>query len=143
MPVALAWKKEQYARAVSDGYVQTVFGRRRHFPLVVPENYEEVRKSCVHMVIASTASDLTLMALTRLEKEGIPVVLSVHDSILAEVKDSEAEQAGVLMQSAMVDMGNKYLPDVPWKVDAEIRQRWSGGRHSELIDGEWIENGTD
>lgn len=142
MPVALTWKREQFARATSNGYVETIFGRRRHFPLIVPENYEEVRKSCVHMVIASTASDLTLLALTQLEAEGIPVVLSVHDSILAEVKDDEAFAAGKLMRDTMVAVGSEWLPEVPWKADVEVRQSWSGGESYELSDEEWVKHGT-
>lgn len=142
MPTALAWKKEQFERAQRDGYVETIFGRRRHFPLIVPENYEEVRKSCVHMAIASTASDLTLLSLIRLEREGIPVVLSVHDSILAEVPEDKAFEAGTLMRNIMTGMGDTYLPQVPWKVDAEIRQSWYGGESYEFEDGAWVKHGS-
>jgi len=142
MPVALAWKRAMFDRALRDGYVETIFKRRRHFPLVVPENYEDVRKSCVHMVIASTASDLTLKSLVELENRGIPVVLSVHDSILAEVDEDRAEDAGRQMRDVMVVMGNRYLPDVPWKVDVEIRQQWHGGSHYELNDQEYVYYGS-
>lgn len=142
MPTALAWKKAQFERAQRNGYVETIFGRRRHFPLIVPENYEEVRKSCVHMVIASTASDLTLMSLIQLEEMGIPVVSSVHDSILAEVEDSKVFEAGKLMRDIMIKTGNKYLPAVPWKVDVEIRQSWYGGESYELENEEWVRHET-
>ena len=140
MLTALAWKKAQFERAQRDGYVGTIFGRRRHFPLIVPENYEEVRKSCVHMTIASTASDLTLLSLIYLEKAGVPVVLSVHDSILAEVPEDKAFEAGKLMRDVMVETGNKYLPYVPWKVDAEVRQSWYGGESYEFENGEWVKH---
>ena len=124
MPQALKWKSEQFKRAQKQGYVETIFGRRRHFPLITRTNLDEVRKSCVHMVIASTASDLTLKSLIQIENEGIPVVLSVHDSVLAEVPEAQAEEAARRMEQIMEEMGRKYLPDVPWKVDAEIRQHW-------------------
>lgn len=137
MPQALQWKREQYKRATTDGYVETIFGRRRHFPLVVPDNYEDVRKSCVHMVIASTASDLTLLSLIELEKQGVPIVLSVHDSILAEVPEENALNVAELMQATMIATGNKYLPSVPWKVDAEVRQSWHGGEYWEREYDEW------
>lgn len=132
MPVSLQWKKDQLQRAIDDGYVETIFGRRRHFPLIVPENYDDVRKACVHMVVASTASDLTLMSLVQAEKAGIPVVLSVHDSVLAEVRKEDAKDAALELRRIMTSTGDKYLPEVPWKVDVEIRQKWHGGDYYEL-----------
>lgn len=140
MPTALAWKKKQFERAQEDGYVETIFGRRRHFPLITADNYDDSRKACVHMVVASTASDLTLKSLVALENMGIPVVLSVHDSILAEVDEAQAEEAGRLMRDVMTNMGSTYLPDVPWSVDVEIRQAWSGGSYLALEDDEWVEH---
>jgi len=140
MPIALQWKKDQFQKALDDGYVETIFGRRRHFPLVVPENLDDTRKACVHMVVASTASDLTLMSVIEAEDAGLPVVLSVHDSVILEVPEETAEIAALKLQQIMTSVGEKYLPDVPWKVDIEIRKYWHGGSYRELIDGEFIEH---
>jgi DNA polymerase-1 len=140
MPIALQWKKDQLQKAMDDGYVETIFGRRRHFPLIVPENLDDVRKACVHMVIASTASDLTLMSVIEAEDAGLPVVLSVHDSVIVEVPEDVAEVAAMQLHKIMTSVGNKYLPDVPWNVDVEIRKFWHGGSYRELIDGEFVEH---
>ena len=138
MPRALAWKREQFMKAKTDGYVETMFHRRRHFPLIVPDNLEDVKKSCVHMVIASTASDFTLMSLTRLSRvHHVPVVSSVHDSILAEVPEDEADEIAILMQKVMVDTASYYMPDIPWKVDADVSQAWYGGEKRTYSDGKW------
>jgi len=126
MPRALQYKRDQLKTLRKQGYVETIFGRRRRFPLIVNHNFDDARKACVHMPIASTASDLTLMCTTQLELDhNIPVVLTVHDSIIAEVLVEDAEYAAEVMTDVMVNMGDKYLPQVPWVVDPEIKERWA------------------
>ena len=142
MPQLAVYKRKQYADLKAQGYVETLFHRRRHFPFIVEANAKEAQKSCVHMDIASTASDLTMMAGIKLTEEGIPLVLSVHDSLLAEVPITEAQKVGRRMQEVMVSMGDKYLPQTPWKVDVEIRSRWYGGEYLELKNGEWESHGA-
>ena len=125
MPKALAFKKNQLKRLRDDGYVETPFGRRRRFPLLVRNNFEDARKSCVHMPIASTASDLTLLATIELAEAGVPIVLTVHDSILAEVPQSLANKVAKQMSQTMIKTAEKYLPDIPWVADADVRERWA------------------
>lgn len=137
MPQLQVYKRAQYETLSAQGFVETIFRRRRHFPFIVDANVKEARKSCVHMDIASTASDLTLMSCVQLASEGVPIVLSVHDSILAEVPEEEAEAVGVRMREVMTGMGEKYLPEVPWKVDVEIRERWYGGSYRTLEGAEY------
>lgn len=137
MPQLQVYKRAQFETLRAQGFVETLFGRRRHFPLIVDSNVKEARKSCVHMDIASTATDLTMMACIQLASEGVPLVLSVHDSILAEVPEEQAETVGKHMREVMTSMGEKYLPEVPWKVDVEIRGRWYGGDYWTLEDDEW------
>jgi DNA polymerase I-like protein with 3'-5' exonuclease and polymerase domains len=142
MPVALAWKKEQFVKAQADGYVETIFRRRRHFPLITNDNIKDVRKASVHMVVAGTASDLTLRSCIELEALGIPVVLTVHDSVMAEVDEETAKAVGERMHKVLMGMGERYLPEVLWKVDVEIRRRWYGDDYLTLEDGEWVEHET-
>jgi uracil-DNA glycosylase family 4 len=124
MPVALQYKKDQYAKLKEQGYVSTFFGRRRRFPLITSENQDEARKASVHAPVAGTASDLTLLALIRCVNQGIPVVLPVHDSIVTDSPQDRAEEHAEAVATAMMETGQKYLKDVPWKVDKEISNRW-------------------
>lgn len=125
MPTALAWKRSQKKTMVEEGEVKTIFGRRRRFPLVTPLNENDAAKASVHMPVASTANDLTLLAAIELHKVGIPIVLLVHDSILADVPEDQAREVVALMKSTMEDMGRKYIPQIAWKADAEIKDRWA------------------
>lgn len=137
MPHALAWKRSQLQQMKTIGWVENVFHRRRHLKLITKDNMDDARKACVHSVIAGTASDLTLKSLIVVQRDyNIPVVLTVHDSIIAEVEGDVNdtpesnpkmfEQAEIL-QRVMVGMGDTYQNKVPWKVDVEIRKFWSGG----------------
>jgi DNA polymerase-1 len=126
MPVAIQWKKDQFQLMRTQGYVETMFGRRRRFPLITPENQDDARKASVHQPVAGTASDLTTMAATRLILEhDIPVVLTVHDSILTDSPEALVEDHVNEIVAAMQDVGNQYISEVPWKVDKEIAYRWA------------------
>ena len=124
MPRLAEWKREQFEKARTKGYVDTPFGRRRRFPLITNANLEDVRKACVHMPVASTAADLTLLSMCRLVDMGYDVVLEVHDAILVEIDEEEAEAAAKEVVAVMVDVASTYLPEVRWEADAEIGPRW-------------------
>jgi hypothetical protein len=125
MPVAKQWKADQFMQMKRDGYVSTFFGRRRRFPLITPENQDDARKASVHAPVAGTASDITLLALIQCVDEGIPVVLPVHDSIVTDSPEDRAEEHAARVAQIMKETGEKYLKEVPWKVDKEIASRWT------------------
>lgn len=128
MPVLAQWKREQFAHAIKHGYVDTIFGRRRHFPVIDRGDralMDEIRKASVHAVVAGTASDLTTLAAIELIDAGINVVLMVHDSIIVRCLRSCAAEVSRQVESAMLRVANHYLDRVKWKADAEITSRWA------------------
>lgn len=137
MPTALQWKRDQLKKMREVGWVENVFHRRRHYKLITHDNLDDAKKASVHAVVAGTASDLTLKSLIILQRDyNIPMVLTVHDSNIGEVDGDitdtpeghpELFKQAEDMQRVMVEMGEKYLPTVPWKVDVEIRKNWHGG----------------
>jgi DNA polymerase I-like protein with 3'-5' exonuclease and polymerase domains len=125
IPEGASYRKNQFKLMVSQGYVDTRFGRRRRAPLITQENADEIRKESVHFPVASSTHDLTLLAAVQLEKEGIPVVMEIHDSIIADVPKEDAEGAAHRIGEVMQDLANKWFPEVVWKTDAEAKSRWS------------------
>jgi uracil-DNA glycosylase family 4 len=125
MPIGKQYKVDSLKELKEKGYVETIFGRRRHFPLITLANIDEARKAAVHMPCASTASDLTLISAMDAMDLGIPVVLTVHDSVVAECWAERAEADGAKIAEIMKGNGDRYLPEVPWKADVEIGQRWA------------------
>jgi DNA polymerase I-like protein with 3'-5' exonuclease and polymerase domains len=97
----------------------------RRFPLITPETVEEVNKAAANSPIQGAASDLTLLSLVQMEREGYVVVLSVHDSILIECKAEDAERVGARLKEVMEEQGRKWFPSVKWKADIEVGKRWT------------------
>lgn len=124
MPVARQWQKDQFRFAKKHGYVQNRFGRKRRFILQTTNNIDEIRKASVNAVIQGDASDLTLLSVCQMIEAGIPVVHTVHDSIIALVPDELACNTAHHMTSIMEQTGCKYFPSIPWKADVEIEQSW-------------------
>jgi len=130
MPQGLEYKRSQFRKLKREGYVETVFGRRRRFPFLIQRNYDDARKACVHMPCASTASDLTLLSGLKLNDEGYDVVLMIHDEVIMEVDDDPATiaQASTRMAEVMKGTAMMWIPEVPWPMtadDVEVKKRWA------------------
>lgn len=124
MPVARKWKQDQFKLMRKQGYVETLFGLRRRFPLITPDNQDDARKASVHSVVAGTAAAVTVLAQTKLIMEGVPVVMSVHDSIEFDSPIDRVEEDAEHVVQVMLDTASEHMPEVPWKVDKEIGPRW-------------------
>jgi len=124
MPRLAAWKQEQIQLALNRGYIETIFGRRRRFPLITPDVLDEVQKAAVNMPVQSVASDFTSLSAVRLVNEGYNVVLLVHDSIMLEAPLDHAEEIGEYVVQVMEETARTHLPNVKWVADAEYGQTW-------------------
>jgi len=119
MPTARNWQQEQFRFARSHGYVQSRFGRKRRFPIITDDNFDEIRKASVHMPVASGASDLTLLSIVELDAAGYKVCGTWHDSIICEVPIAQAERCANFMLNTMTHLGEYWFPEVAWKADIE------------------------
>lgn len=122
MSVAVQWRRDQFMHAKEHNWVKTRTGRYRRFPLITRKNLNEIRKASTHAVVAGGASDMTLLSC--IEAEPISLVLTVHDSIIAETEESLAEVEGEVLRQIMLDTASKWYPEVQWKVDLDILPRW-------------------
>jgi len=79
------------------------------------------------MPIQGTAADIIKIAMInlegRLQAEGLSgrMILQVHDELVLEVPEAEADRTMVVVKEVMQ---NAYPLDVPLKVDAHIGQHW-------------------
>jgi hypothetical protein len=99
--------------------VQSRFGRKRRFPIITDDNFDEIRKASVHMPVASGASDLTLLSIVELDAAGYKVCGTWHDSIICEVPIAQAERCANFMLNTMTHLGEYWFPEVAWKADIE------------------------
>jgi len=119
--------KEQ---ARKDGYVATLFGRRRPMPDIHSSNFvvrQAAERAAINMPIQGTEADLMKMAMINVEKilEGqhnnCKQLLQIHDSILVECPESVADNIAALMKDSMESV---YKLPVRLDVDVTIGKNW-------------------
>jgi len=97
-------------RAKADGYVSTLMGRRRWVPELKSSNFNTRsfgERVALNAPIQGTAADIIKLAMIRvrdrLKAEGLEskLVLQVHDELIVECPEAEAEQVCALVQEEM------------------------------------------
>lgn len=114
--------------AREQGYVETLFGRRRPMPDIHSSNFivrQAAERAAINMPIQGTEADLMKMAMivvqNRLKDTDCKQLLQIHDSILVECPESEAERTAALLKDSME---NVYKLPVKLTVDTSIGKNW-------------------
>jgi DNA polymerase-1 len=118
-------------QATEQGYVTTLFGRRRQIPELRARNWQ-VRKLgerlAVNTVIQGTAADVLKLAMIRshgaLAEEGLAtrLILTIHDELLFEGPESEADVVRELVRREMAAPWEPREP--PLAVDVGTGRTW-------------------
>lgn len=119
---------ETLDKAKKEGYVETYYGRRRPTPDVNSSNFmvrEAANRQAANMPIQGTEADLMKLAMIKLEEEldGLgEQILQIHDSVLVECPEENAEQVGRILKETM----ESIAPELPvkLKVDVGIGKNW-------------------
>jgi DNA polymerase-1 len=125
MPGVLSWIDSVHKFVRETGYVKTVFGRKRMFPLITNRNEDEIYRQAVNTLCQSPASDIMLAALIRLvemfeDDEEVKVILNIHDSILCECSEHRVMDVGRTMKQVMESTATELMGDqVPFLVEVE------------------------
>lgn len=129
--------------AKNKGYVETIMGRRKPTPDVHSSNFivrEGAYRAAINMPIQGGAADLTKLAMIKVDEyfaqkyphsplpnpqsfDAPHQIMQVHDSIMVECKEKDAEKIGKEMQKIME--GIKPDLGVKLKVDVSIGSDWS------------------
>lgn len=117
-------------QARKDGYVETLFGRRRPMPDIHSSNFvvrSAAERAAMNMPIQGTEADLMKLAMVAVDKElaGIPSaqqLLQIHDSILVQCDEADADKVAGVLKKTMEAID----PDLPVKllVDVSIGDNW-------------------
>lgn len=117
-------------KAKEDGYVSTLFGRRRYLPELKSKNFN-IRsfgeRVALNTPIQGTAADIIKVAMVRVyqrlrnEKLKSRLILQVHDELILESPVEEQEQAVRILQE---EMEKAYLLDAPLVADAHAGPDW-------------------
>jgi len=110
--------------------VSTLFGRRRQVPELRARRWDlrkQGERFAVNMVIQGTAADIMKVAMVRcdaaLSGAGLKtrLVLQIHDELLFEGPEAEAEQ---VREIAVREMAAAFELDPPLAVEAGIGDDW-------------------
>ncbi len=124
------------AEAARQGFTETLFGRRRHFPgfqSALPNLRAQAERMAINAPIQGTQADIIKLAMIEadklIEKEGwrdkVRLLLQVHDELVYEVS---ADEVGTIAPALCHTMENvvdiKYLSGVPIKAEISVGPNW-------------------
>jgi len=121
---------ETITTGTNDGYVTTLFGRRRRIPELLASSRQTRQlgeRLAVNTVIQGTAADIIKVAMIRchaaLEEHGLAtrLILQIHDELLFEGPAGEAEQVRDLARAQMISACEL---DPPLVVDVGVGPNW-------------------
>jgi DNA polymerase I len=122
------------AYAHEHGYVETIFGRRCHFPRIKSPNPSErafLERAAINAPIQGSAADIIRRAMIRMmpalhdAKLKARMLLQVHDELIFEVPDSEVEKTLTVVKAIMEKAPEPALQlTVPLQVDARAALNW-------------------
>ncbi len=114
-------------QAKIDGYVETLFGRRRPMPDINSSNFivrQAAERAAINMPIQGTEADLMKMAMIVVEDRldnDCKQLLQIHDSIMVECPESKAKDVANLLKHTMENIHK--LP-VKLTVDTATGKTW-------------------
>lgn len=117
-------------KARKDGYVETLFGRRRPMPDIHSSNFmvrQAAERAAINMPIQGTEADLMKMAMVKVndllhdQHNDCRQLLQIHDSILVECPAEVANRIGGLLKDTMEDI---YKLPVRLDVDVTTGDNW-------------------
>ena len=129
-PKVSGYMDKTIADAKERGYVSTLFGRRRALPELASSNFN-VRSSGERMArntpIQGTAADVIKLAMVRVwkrlraEKLDSRLILTVHDELIVEAPEAEAEYAARILRE---EMEGCVAYAVPLSTDVHAGKNW-------------------
>ena len=118
------------SKAREDGYVQTIFGRRRYVPDLNAHNANLralAERNAVNAPIQGSAADIIKLAMIavdrRLREEGLKskMVLQIHDELVLEVPENEIEKVRAIL---IGEMEGVVGLSVPLTVECNYGKTW-------------------
>ncbi|HQX17599.1 MAG TPA: DNA polymerase I [Anaerolineales bacterium] len=118
-------------QAASQGYVETLLGRRRYFPALQgrtnPQLKAREEREAINAPIQGTAADIMKIAMLKIPpalkkaKLSGKMLLQVHDELVLECPKDEVEKTAKVVKETMADA---YELDIPLSTEARYGANW-------------------
>ncbi|NCG22490.1 MAG: DNA polymerase I [Rhodobacterales bacterium] len=131
MPEVSEWIEESKRQCKAQGYVETLYGRRRLIPEIYAKSFSDRaagEREAVNTRVQGTAADIIKLAMLRVSKAltGHPsqakLLLQVHDELLLEVPAGHLEEVQQLVITEMMAAADLVVPLV---VNAASGTNWN------------------
>ncbi len=129
-PKVREFRERVVAQATQDGFVTTLFGRRRAMPELRSSTYN-VRalgeRLAVNTILQGTAADIIKVAMIAVDRElerrglGARLVLQVHDELVVEAPHDEVDAVADLLRT---EMRGAYAMDPALEVEVGSGPDW-------------------
>ena len=125
-----AYLQNTVEEARRNGYITTLFGRRRSIPELRASNKMTQKfgeRVAMNSPIQGTAADIIKIAMIRvfrrLKKEGVNarLVMQVHDELILEARREDAERAAQILRE---EMEGAVSFSVAMTVEVKIGENW-------------------
>ncbi len=129
-PAISSYINDTVAGARENGYVETIFGRRRYLPDINSKNgtvRSLAERNAVNAPIQGTSADIIKLAMTSVDKrltaEGLQsrMVLQIHDELMFDAVPSEVE---TLKRIVTEEMENVVKLSIPLTVECNYGNNW-------------------
>ena len=116
--------------AKEQGFVTSLYGRRRYLPSINDRNYNvrsRAEREAINMPIQGTASDIVKIAMLKvdaaLKREGLKtrMIMQVHDELLLEAPNDEVEK---VLELVTKEMESAVELDVPLIAEIGVGDNW-------------------
>jgi DNA polymerase-1 len=135
-PAIQSYLEKTKRKAKEDGYVETLLGRRRYFPILSVATRDArtnvlqraAEREAVNHPMQGSAADIIKLAMIRvhraLREQGLAarLLLQVHDELVLEAPIAECEEVTALVTRIME---SAYPLDPPLKVDVGAGASWA------------------
>ncbi len=121
------------SEATKNGYVETMFGRRRYIPELRQKNKTIIssgERIAVNTIIQGSAADIIKIGAINIQKEiekskiKANIILQIHDELIIECsKEENVEKTAELFAQIMKNTAQKQLT-VPLEVHKSIAETW-------------------
>ena len=117
-------------KAREQGFVTTMFGRRRYVRDILSRNQVvrgNAERNAINAPIQGSAADIIKIAMNRIheklmsEQFSARMILQVHDELIFEVAENEIER---LREMVILEMSSAAVLDIPLKVDWGTGKNW-------------------
>jgi len=129
-PGVKRYMDESIRKAREQGYVTTMFGRRRYLRDIHSRNQVvrgNAERNAINAPLQGTAADIIKIAMVRIHEKMrsenfvSKIILQVHDELIFEVVPGELEE---LREMVIYEMSGAAKLDIPLKVDWGTGKNW-------------------